>query len=106
MNGTCSLHPIPHNESSACEDWQPAENILQEADRITSTTRPSDHGHPKEQLPLAAALWSPILGIEVTPEQVALCMVQLKVSRYLARPKRDDLVDICGWTRTIERLEE
>ena len=82
------------------------ENILQEADRITSTRGPAEHGHPKVQLPLAAKLWSAVLGIEVTPEQVALCMVQLKVSRFLANPQRDDLVDICGWTRTIERLDE
>lgn len=81
-------------------------NILQEADDITTNRGPAEHGHPKQQLPLVAALWSAVLGVEVTPEQVAICMVQLKVSRYLVNPQRDDLVDMCGWTRTIERLSE
>ena len=84
------------------------ENILQEADRITSVNgaRPSEYGHPRENLELTAALWAPILGVEVTAEQVALCQIQLKVARECFKPKRDNLTDIAGWARTIERLSE
>ena len=92
------------------------ENILQEADRLTSASgaRPDDYGHPRDNLEQTAALWTPILytkeqraqGCSVTAEQVALCMVQLKVSRQLHKGGRDNLVDIAGWARTIERLSE
>lgn len=84
------------------------ENILQEADRITSAhgARPDDYGHPRDNLRLTAALWEPILGVDVTAEQVALCMIQLKIARQLHKAGRDNLTDIAGWARTIERLGE
>ena len=84
------------------------ENILQEADRLTSAAgkRPGDYGHPRDNLQLTADLWAPILGVEVTAEQVALCMIQLKIARECHKPGRDNLVDIAGWSRTIERLAE
>jgi hypothetical protein len=85
-----------------------SENILQEADRLTSASgaRPDDYGHPADNLTLTAALWAPILGVDVTAEQVALCMIQLKIAREMHRCGRDNLVDIAGWARTIERLSE
>ena len=82
------------------------ENILQEADRLTSSARPDDYGHPKDNLQQTADLWSPILGVKVTARQVALCMIQLKISRECFKPGRDNLTDIAGWARTIERLSE
>ena len=84
------------------------ENILQEADRLTGVDgdRPDDYGHPSENLALTAALWAPIIGVELTAEQVALCMIQLKIARQLHKSGRDNLVDIAGWARTIERLSE
>lgn len=91
-------------------------NILQEADRITSQNgkRPDDYGHPRDNLQQTADLWTPILipkelqeqGVVITAEQVALCMIQLKVSRQCHKSGRDNLVDIAGWARTIERLSE
>lgn len=94
--------------TGACEAMSAEENILQEADRLTSASgdRPGDYGHPRENLTLTAKLWSPILGVEVTAEQVALCQVQLKIARQCHKPKRDNLTDIAGWARTIERLQE
>lgn len=82
------------------------ENILQEADRLTSSARPDEYGHPKDNLQQTADLWSPILGVKVTARQVALCMIQLKISRECFKAGRDNLTDIAGWARTIERLSE
>ena len=84
------------------------ENILQEADRLTGSNgaRPDDYGHPRGNMQLTADLWTPILGVEVTPKQVALCMIQLKIARELFKEGRDNLVDIAGWARVIERLSE
>lgn len=53
-------------------------------------------------LELTARLWEPVLRCEVTAEQVALCMVQLKVARLLyAVGHRDSQVDVAGWIECL-----
>lgn len=45
-----------------------------------------------------AALWSVIVGVEVTPVQVALCLIQLKIARLVVKPShKDSWVDIVGY---------
>ena len=45
-----------------------------------------------------ASLWSVVLGQDVTPEQVALCMTCLKVARLMETPAHEDSwVDIAGY---------
>lgn len=82
------------------------ENVLEEANRLTSRDRNQSYGHPREDFTRTAALWSAVLGCRVTPEQVALCMIQVKVSRLCHAPKRDSVVDIAGYARTLEMLGE
>lgn len=83
------------------------ETITQEAERLIHGNRNADYGHPLEDFTRTGKLWAAILGIEtVTPQQVALCMVALKISRQINRPKRDNLVDGCGYFGTIEMMEE
>jgi hypothetical protein len=82
------------------------ENVLQEADRITSGDRRKEYGSVKQSFGTIARLWSTVLGFQVTPMQVALCMIQLKVARQMNGHKRDSLVDIAGYARTAEMLEE
>jgi hypothetical protein len=82
------------------------DNILQEADRITSGDRRKEYGSAKQSFGTIARLWSTVLGFQVTPMQVALCMIQLKVARQMNGHKRDSLVDIAGYARTAEMLEE
>ena len=82
----------------------PTETILQEADRLVSTDRQADYGHPLDNFQQIAALWSPILGIEVTPEQAALCMVGVKISRECHSPKRDNRVDGAGYFKVLDLI--
>ena len=43
-------------------------------------------------------LWEQVLGIEVPPEKVALCMVMVKVSRLIANPQhKDSYIDGAGY---------
>lgn len=45
-----------------------------------------------------AALWSVIVGVEVNPVQVALCLIQLKIARLVVNPShKDSWVDIVGY---------
>lgn len=88
------------------------ENILQEADRLVGGDRQKDYGHPYHDFAKTAKLWSVVLGDilkpgkEVTREQVALCMVMVKMSRQLNRPKRDNIVDGAGYLRTLEMIQD
>lgn len=80
-------------------------NILEEANQITAGARAADYGSVKDDFGRTAALWSILIGAPVTPMQVALCMVALKLSRQCHKPKRDNLIDIAGYARTAEMLE-
>lgn len=83
------------------------ETVAQEADRIIHGARNGTYGHPLDDMGRTAKMWAVILGIdEVTPEQVALCMMALKISRQVNRHHRDNLVDACGYAGTIEMMHE
>ena len=80
--------------------------ILDEATVLTSGPRQEDYGHPIHDHTRTAKMWSAILGTEVTAEQVCLCMVALKLSRQCNKPKRDNIVDACGYLRNVEMIQE
>ena len=82
------------------------QNCLQTADSLVSGDRQQDYGHPIEDFRKTAKIWSAILGIDVTPEQVALCMVGVKISREVNKHKADNIVDGCGYFRTLEMIHE
>lgn len=82
------------------------ESVLQEAQRIIHGARRQDYGHPKQDWDKVASMWSVIFGAPVTAQQVGLAMIVLKVVRHLFRPKRDNLVDISGYSGCVELVME
>lgn len=85
----------------------PAGSVLEEAAQLTNRTRKDVYAHPSVNFDRIARMWSVILGVDVTPEQHALCMIAVKISRLVESPgHRDSLVDIAGYARTIELLAE
>lgn len=97
-------NPIIKNIQTTTDPPFKKENILEEANRVTSGDRRKAYGKASKHLMLLARLWEPILGKEVQPIQVALCLLQLKVSRELHAHSRDNIVDIAGYARVIEML--
>lgn len=91
-------------ESDKLEN-QSERTILQEAQDLVYGDRQADYGNVRDNFEKIAKLWSPILGVEPTAEQVGLCMVQLKIARQLHKPKRDNLVDGAGYFATLEKME-
>lgn len=77
-------------------------SILPEAESLVHGDRNKDYGPPIEDFTRTAKIWSAILGIEIRPEQVPLCMIAVKLSRECNRPKRDNMVDIAGYAETCE----
>jgi hypothetical protein len=68
--------------------------------------RQDNYDHPLDNFTRIAKLWSVILEKEVTPEQVGLCMVAVKISREIHRPHVDNLVDGAGYFETIHLLKK
>ncbi len=87
-------------------------SILSEADELINGERQNDYGPPKECFERIAAIWSAVLGIEITPDQVVLCMIGLKVARGAAKtrmgvkPTRDTYKDIAGYAGLPEKMAE
>ena len=79
-------------------------SILTEAHRLVHGDRGDDYGHPYHDFSRTAKIWSAILDKEVTPEQVALCMIGVKISRECNRPKRDNRVDMAGYAETLDMV--
>ena len=75
--------------------------------------RNESYGTPDSDFGGIALIWSGILSAKlkanITPDEVALCMVGLKLRREAHRPKEDNLVDGHGyllcleWMRTGQR---
>jgi len=80
--------------------------ILEEAQALVYKDRQQDYGSVSDNFNTIAKLWSVVLKTEVTAQQVALCMVQVKVARQLYKPKRDNLVDGAGYFATIEKMND
>lgn len=77
-------------------------SILIEAESLVHGDRNESYGHPLDDFRRTAKMWSAILGIEVRPEQVGLCMIAVKLSRECHAHKRDNLVDIAGYAETVQ----
>lgn len=99
------LHPkeisgyaqAPAQETDTDEPNERA-RILAESEQLINGDRAKDYGDPATNFGRLAALWAPILGVDVTPVQVALCLTQLKISRLINTPThRDSYLDAAGY---------
>lgn len=82
------------------------ENILEEANRLINGNRNDDYGHPYHDFSRSAKMWSAIIGAPVSASDVALCMMAVKMSREVNKPKRDNIVDIAGYAGCLEKVRE
>lgn len=72
--------------------------ILDAARQAVTVDRAATHGAPENTFGKIAALWSPLLGIDLTPAQVCLMLAQLKVARAWGNPAHaDNWVDLAGY---------
>jgi Domain of unknown function (DUF6378) len=86
----------------------PKRGPLEEALLLTTGDRQQSYGHPLEDFSRTAGLWTALLGKKllspITPEEVALCMVCLKLSREMNKHKQDNLVDMAGYVNCLDML--
>lgn len=67
--------------------------------------REESYGDPKEKFLDIATMWSIILGRTITPQEVALCMIGLKICRETVNHKEDNLDDIVGYAIVHDSLK-
>ncbi len=78
--------------------------LLEHAAAVVDKRR-SDYGAPEDLFEHIAARWSQVLGIKVTPAQVALCLMDLKMARLAHDPKHlDSLVDVLGYGACLREI--
>jgi len=81
------------------------QDIAAYAARLVSDDRQHEYGHPFDNLDRAAQIWSVILSTDVTAEQVALCMIGMKIARQVHKAKPDTVVDVIGYALTLHMVE-
>lgn len=81
------------------------EDILDTAKEIVTGARQTTYGTPEDSFSTIAGLWGSYLGINVSPSDVAMLMVLLKVARSKGDAGyADNYVDIAGYAACAGEL--
>lgn len=84
-----------------------AENILEEALRITGGDRQVAYGSAKADAERFAKIASAVTGLPIKPEHFPLLMIAVKLSRASqGKWHRDSIVDIAGYARVAEKIHD
>lgn len=111
---------VSTGETQKPREWQdipqpltprkPTQTVLEEAMKCVGGPRRRDYGTPDENFGRIADLWNVHLkgklAKPVTPGDVAMMMILMKVARQANSPKRDNLVDIAGYAQCASELKE
>ena len=82
-----------------------ARRILEHAAGLVDERRAA-YGPPDAIMAAIAARWSLTLGRPVTPAQVTLCMIDLKLARLVPRPgaTEDGVIDVIGYAALLPEV--
>ena len=71
----------------------------------TVAERRKAYGTPVRSMDLLAKRWSLTLGQPVTPAQVAMCLIDLKLTRLAHDPgHQDSILDIAGYAAVLHEV--
>jgi hypothetical protein len=78
--------------------------VLEDAARVIADRR-GTYGDPAASMATVAARWSVTLGHPVTPPEVMLCMIDLKLARLAHDPThRDSIIDVIGYAALLPEV--
>lgn len=81
-----------------------AERLLAEAAAVVRDRRHT-YGQPLDLFERVAVRWSQVLGAKVTPAQVLVCLIDLKVARLTHDPWHlDSITDIAGYAGCLAEV--
>lgn len=79
-------------------DYRKIAQLLDGAKGTVVDDRGDTHGHPRENLQHTADMWAAYLETDVSPTDVAMCMVMQKISRQKkGKPVEDHYEDMDGY---------
>ena len=103
-------HQEPSDSNATTATDVHARLLAEQAIDLVYGDRNVAYGHPYDDYSRTAALWSALLGHEITAHQAALMMVLVKLSREMNQHKDDNIVDSHGYlmvaSRILERMED
>lgn len=77
------------------------EQLLQHALQ-TFERRRANYGLAKHHFREVARRWSLILNCQITPQQVVMCLIELKLARLKENPTHlDSIIDIAGYAAVM-----
>lgn len=81
-------------------------SILQIAEFLTNKERRAVYGHPLDDYTRTAGMFNAAFAHKLkeplTPEDLMVVMILVKVSRQVNAPKRDNVIDIAGYANCID----
>ena len=81
-----------------------AEMLLGQATAVVANRRES-YGEPRAGMEAIAKRWSMTLGAPITPAQVVLCLIDMKLARLAHDPAHlDSLVDVAGYAALLREV--
>jgi hypothetical protein len=82
-------------------------DILQEAYDLVTGPRHQAYGPADESFTTTGRMWAAMLHLErdITPQEVAMMMVLHKIVRESYSPKRDNRVDMVGYTLLMDTIQ-
>ena len=84
----------------------PAAMFLKHVAQVVAE-RSTQYGDATGNMAAIAVRWSATLGREVTPAQVVLCLLDLKLARLAHDPTHEDsAVDVCGYAALLREITE
>ena len=82
----------------------PSEKFLKHVANVIAE-RSTQYGDASSNMAVIAQRWSATLGREITPAQVVLCLLDLKLSRLAHDPTHEDsAIDVCGYAALLREV--
>ena len=80
------------------------ETMLRHAASVVAERR-TIYGDPAASMATVAKRWSITLGRPITPAEVVLCLIDLKLARLGQDPKhQDSILDIAGYAAVLQEV--
>lgn len=81
-----------------------SEMMLKQAAAIIGNRRET-YGDPSASMSAIAKRWSITLNQPITPAQVALCLIDLKLARLAHDPRHlDSMIDVAGYAAVLKEV--
>src|SRR6185436_51136 len=89
---------------------KPGEDHMAEANALVNGDRQAAYGSPRPAYEAQAKVWSGLLAHklkeDLSPEDVVLLLSGMKLVREIRKHKRDNIMDIHGYTLVLAHVRE